>query len=84
MEDKELKKLKRAELIEMLFALRKRNEELMIENDVLKEKLESRIIKTKECGSLAEASLALTGIFEKAQEAADLYLENMKIRAGER
>lgn len=39
MTDKELKKLKRVELIEILYYLKKENEELKAENDLLKDKL---------------------------------------------
>ncbi len=39
MTDKELKKLKRIELIEILYYLKKENEELKAENDLLKDKL---------------------------------------------
>ncbi len=48
----------------------------------LKSDLESlrtdRKIKLREAGSIAEASLRLSGIYEAAQKAADLYLENVE------
>jgi hypothetical protein len=34
-------------------------------------------------GSIAEAALQLTGIFDKAQQAAELYLENVRRKADE-
>lgn len=37
-----------------------------------------RRIRLREAGSIAEASLRLHGIFESAQKAADLYLENIE------
>lgn len=40
-------------------------------------KADRKLIQT-ECGTLAEAALKLSGIFEAAQEAADIYLENLK------
>ena len=43
-----------------------------------KAKLEDRRIRIQESGSIAEASLKLTQIFEEAQKAADLYVENVK------
>ena len=44
-------------------------------------KVEDREIRLRESGSIAEASLRLTNIFEEAQKAVDLYVENMKRRA---
>jgi hypothetical protein len=46
-----------------------------------KAKLEDRRITIEKAGSLAEASLQLTKIFEEAQKAADLYLDNVKGKA---
>ena len=54
----------------------------------LKSDLESlrtdRKIKLREAGSIAEASLKLSGIYEAAQKAADLYLENIERMYGGR
>ena len=41
-------------------------------------RLEERRIAIEESGSIAEASLKLTKVFEEAQKAADLYVENVK------
>ncbi len=45
-----------------------------------KAKLEDREIRMEKAGNIAEASLLLTKVFEEAQKAADLYVENMKRR----
>ncbi|MCY7237644.1 DNA repair protein [Streptococcus infantarius] len=42
------------------------------------EKLENQEIKLANAGSIAEASLSLTKVFEESQKAADLYLKNVK------
>lgn len=81
MTDKQLRKLSRMELLEILLDQRKKIDELEKELEEKNELLESRRIKIKESGSIAEASLALTKVFEEAQKAADLYLENIKRRA---
>ena len=47
----------------------------------LEAQLESREINMLKSGSIAEASLALTKVFEEAQKAADIYLENVKRKA---
>ena len=44
-------------------------------------RLEERRIAIEESGSIAEASLKLTKVFEEAQKAADLYVENVKRKA---
>jgi len=83
--DKNLKKLSKAELIQMLNEETKKNEELTQENEQLKnelteakEKLSSREIILDEAGSIAEASLAVNNIFEVAHDSAQLYLENIE------
>ena len=76
--NKELKKLNRKELLEILLEQTKRIEELETEVDNLKNKLESKKVIFKNAGSLADASLQLSGIFNVAQEAAEIYLNNIK------
>lgn len=83
MTDKELKRLSRAELLEMLLLQSKRVEVLEKQVKTLEEKLADRRIMLAETGSIAEASLLLNGIFEDAQKAADQYLENTKYKCAE-
>ena len=78
MTNKELRKLQRMELLEILVDQRKRIDELEKELAEVRKKAESREIKIRNSGSLAEASLALSRVFEEAQWAADLYLENVR------
>ena len=78
MTDKELKKLKRIELLEMLIEQSKENEELKRQLEEANKKLESREIMLKQSGSIAEAALKLNGVFEAAEKAAKQYLENVK------
>lgn len=81
MADKELRKLQKIELLEILVDQRKRIDELEKELSETKAKLEDREIKIRNSGSLAEASLKLTNIFEEAQKAVDLYTDNIKQQA---
>lgn len=76
--DKELKKLNRKELLEILLEQTKRINELETEVDNLNKKLEFKKIIFKNAGSLADAALQLSGIFNVAQEAAEIYLNNIK------
>ena len=74
MTDKEFKRLSREELVEIIYELQRSEASLREENDQLRGKLADRSLKLENAGSLAEASLALNGVFEAAQSAADQYL----------
>ena len=78
MDANELKELNRKELLELLLSMAKENERLKKKLSICEAELENRTIAVKESGSIAEAALKLSGIFEAAQEAADLYLENVR------
>lgn len=80
MTDKELKRLNRLELMEILREQAGRIEELEKENVLLREKLEDKNITIQRCGSLAEACLELNGVFEAAQAAAEQYIRNIETR----
>lgn len=78
MTDKQLKKLKRPALLEILVAQNKENDALREEIASLKQQLEERNMQIERAGSIAEAALSINEVFAKAQEAAELYLENVK------
>ena len=78
MTSKELRKLSRRELIEVLLAQTREMEQLKAELNSKNELLEKREINIRESGSIAEAALRLSGIFEDAQKAADTYLAAIK------
>lgn len=78
MTEKELKRLSRSELLEMLIAQMEENEKLKIDLETAREKAESRQIAIDRAGSIAEAALALNGVFDSAQAAAAQYLENIQ------
>lgn len=80
MTDKELRKLRRGELLEMLLEQTKENERLKKQIADLEAQLEDRKIILKQSGSIAEAALKLNGVFEAAQKAAEQYLENVRNR----
>ena len=82
MTDKELRKLKRADLLELLLVQAKENEQQKERIAELERQLADRELMLQESGSIAEAALRLNGIFEDAQRAADLYLENVRRIAG--
>lgn len=78
MTDKELRKLSRAELLEMLIQQIERNEELEAELKKAKTELRNRAITIENAGSLEEAALQINGVFEAADRAAKQYLRNVQ------
>ena len=78
MTEQELRKMGRSDLVELLLILSRENAQLRGELEEAQAKLAERTIRMENVGSLAEASLALSGIFETAQAAADQYLENIR------
>ena len=74
---KELKKLNRAELLELLLVQTKEMERLREELKQAREELTQRRLKLEEAGNIAAAALAVNGVMEVAQAAARQYLENM-------
>ena len=78
MTDNELRKLKRTDLLELLLAQEKENEDLRRQLQEAQARLEERKLALEEAGSIAEASLRLSGVFEAAQTAADQYLESVR------
>lgn len=83
MTKKELKKLRRTDLLEMLLELRKENDALRAKNAQLEEKLADRTIRINEAGSIAEAALRLNGLFEAAQAACDQYVQSVRMKCGQ-
>lgn len=78
MERKELRRMRKFELLELLLEQEREIQSLQTENAALKEQLDIQQIKIEQAGSIAEAALSLSGVFEAAQNAADLYLRLLK------
>ena len=78
MTEKELRRLSRADLLEMLI-------DQSVELETVKKKaaaeeaLASRVIEINSAGSIAEAALRLNGVFEAAQAACDQYVQNINL-----
>lgn len=80
MTEKELRRLRRSDLIEILLELSKENLELREQLQEAEKKLQERQIVIEESGSLAEATLKLNRIFEDAQAACEQYEHNVRLR----
>ncbi|MDO4399515.1 MAG: hypothetical protein Q4D27_01045 [Coriobacteriia bacterium] len=78
MADDELKKLKRADLLDKLLDVMRENEQLKAELSEARAQLAERQLDLLDAGSIAEASMRLNGVFEAAQAAADQYLDNIE------
>ncbi len=74
----ELKRLNRAELIEIIYELQKQNEENTARIAQMQEMLSDRELRISSAGSIAEAALSINGVLEAAQAAADQYLLSIK------
>lgn len=77
MTDKELRKLSRSELLELLIEQMNENEKLRLKLKKAYKQLRDRKIILDNAGSIAEAALQLNGVFEAAQAAAQQYLDSL-------
>ena len=79
--EKELRKLNRYQLLELLIAQTERADQLQAKLAAAEQELSDQKLKISSLGSIAEASLQLNGVFQSAQNAADMYIDNAKKRA---
>ena len=79
MKNNEFRRLNRRELLELLIAQIEENERLTQQLEDAKKELKDRRIKIANAGSLAEAALLLSDVFQAVDEAASLYLENLGV-----
>lgn len=77
-EPKKLRRLNRAELLELLLAESRETERLKQKLERAEVALTDRNIRIAESGNLANAVLSVNGIMEAAQAAAQQYLENIQ------
>lgn len=78
MTDKELQRLSRRELLEMLVLLTEENDALKQRLQEAEAQLADRQIRIANAGSIAEAALQISGVLEAAETAAQQYLENVR------
>ena len=81
MTDRELQKLERVELLQLLVEQSRELDALRRELEETKKQLADRELHMQEAGSIAEASMQLNGVFEAAQRAADQYLESIRYQS---
>ena len=73
-----LAKMKKKDLLEIMLAQSKEIDELREKVTDLETQLANREFELSKVGSIAEASLAVTNIFKEAEEAARIYLDNIR------
>ena len=77
MADRELRRMHRAELIEIIYALKQSEDQLKAQNAALTAQLQDRQLRLESAGSIAQAALELNNVFA-AQAAADDYLHSVQ------
>ena len=83
MTDKEFKRLNRSQLIEIIYQLQLRQEEMTAENVKLSKELEDKRIRVDKAGNIADAALEINNVMQAAQSAAAQYLDEVRLRADE-
>ena len=78
MTDKELKRMSRAELLQMLITQVEENQSLQARLEAAETQLKDRSLAVSETGTMAEAALSLNGVFQTADAAAQQYLDNIR------
>ena len=80
MTDKEFKRLSRSQLIDIIYQLQLKQEELTEDNEKLSKALADKRLRVSKAGNIAEAAMEIHNVMQDAQDAADHYLEEIKIR----
>ena len=77
MTDKEFRRLKRADLIEIIYRLQENEDKYRETIDRMSKKLSEKLTKIEKAGSIADAAVSLSNVFEAAQDAAERYLQEV-------
>lgn len=78
MTEKELQRLKRVDLLELLIAQTRESDRLKEDLAKAQAQLEERSLIFKESGSIAEAAIRINHVFKTTQAAADQYLDSVR------
>ena len=77
MTEKELRKLNRSELLQLLLIQTRENERLQKELDAAHRQIADRRLHVEKAGNLAQAVLEINHVLEAAKKAAEQYLLNI-------
>lgn len=78
MTERELKKMRRSDLVELMLAQSREIERLNAQLESVSEKLTDKYLEIDNSGSIAEAALQLNHVFAAAQAACDQYTLNVQ------
>ena len=79
MKQPDLRGLSRSDLLEILIQQAEELEQLRKENAEYRQQLQEKKLALDEAGSIAEAALKVSGIFDAAQQASARYLESIEL-----
>ena len=80
MTEQDLKKLRREDLIEIIYKLQENEQQLNEKLEAAQKQLNDKNLKISESGSIAEATARLNGLFEAAQATADDYVAQVRLK----
>lgn len=80
MTEQNLKKLRREDLIEIIYKLQENEQQLNEKLETAQTQLNDKNLKISEAGSIAEATARLNGLFEAAQATADDYVAQVRLQ----
>lgn len=83
MTDKEFKRLSRSQLIDIIYQFQLKQNELTAEIERLTQALADRRLRVREAGNIAEAALEIHNVMQSAQDAAEAYLEEIRVMRDE-
>ena len=83
MAGKELKRLSRRELVDIIYQLKKNEQETQEALTALRAEQEEKRLRIAEAGSVAQAAVEITQLLSAAQKTADLYLQEIAARKEE-
>lgn len=75
--EKELKRLTRSELVDVIYQMKKNEQRLGEEIASLQKEIQDKRIRISEAGSIAQAASDVTQLLSAAQTTADLYLQEI-------
>lgn len=77
MTEKELRKLGRGDLLNLLLEQSRENQKMREQLQALQDALADKTLCIDRAGSIAEASLQLSGVFQAAEQACQMYTQNI-------
>ena len=73
-----LKKMSKAELVDVIYTMAQKNKILHAENDRIQKELADRTVRMENAGSIADASVRINEILSVAQNTADDYVKSVR------